>query len=192
MPNIELRKIDFKDVEDYINWFTVDTEWMLWDAPWETSFMDVDVIREKYHEYVTKVQQQPTYIIPNRFEIYLKSENRHIGWVSRYKIDDDYTYNTAGKKCAIGIDIPKKMYRGQGYGKEALMQFIVYLYEKKIHPIYIQTWSGNYRMIELAKWIGFKEVKRISQSREVRGHLYDALTFEIKASTIQELYDFLK
>ena len=43
--------------------------------------------------------------------------------------------------------------------------------------LYTQTWSGNLSMIALAEKVGFTEVGRIKDLREVRGEKYDALTF---------------
>ena len=31
-----LRDMTEQDIEDYVRWFTSDTEWGEWDAPWES------------------------------------------------------------------------------------------------------------------------------------------------------------
>ncbi|MBP5490257.1 MAG: hypothetical protein J6Y10_06625 [Lachnospiraceae bacterium] len=32
---VELRDMTERDIEDYVRWFTTETEWMKTDAPWE-------------------------------------------------------------------------------------------------------------------------------------------------------------
>ena len=43
----------------------------------------------------------------------------------------------------------------------------------------ISTWSGNKRMIKLAKKVGMKEEACIRQARIVEGQLYDAIKMGI-------------
>ena len=44
---------------------------------------------------------------------------------------------------------------------------------------YTQTWSGNQRMIGLARKLGFRESMRKPGLRRVRGTAYDGLTFRL-------------
>ena len=82
---------------------------------------------------------------------------------------------------AFGIDIPPQSCRGKGYGYEAFKAAIEYLASKGMKEIYTQTWSGNTRMIALAEKLGFREVCRKKDFREVRGEKFDGLTFVHKA-----------
>ena len=49
-----------------------------------------------------------------------------------------------------------------------------------LSALYCQTWSGNVRMINLARKLGFRECCRKPGLRRVRGAVYDGLTFELK------------
>ena len=60
------------------------------------------------------------------------------------------------------------------------MYQIVYLTEHGLKDIYIQTWSGNERMIALAKKLGFVEFKRKGGIRIVNEEKYDAITYIYK------------
>ena len=60
------------------------------------------------------------------------------------------------------------------------MYQIVYRTEHGLKDIYIQTWSGNERMIALAKKLGFVEFKRKGGIRIVNEEKYDAITYIYK------------
>lgn len=171
VKQVHLRPIQPKDIDDYIRWYTTETEWMNWDAPWEMEDpidMDDLIVRLK------KRMNNNSGVM----EIYLSS-GEHIGWVSSYYIDDDTT------KLAVGIDIPEVKYRSQGNGSKALEYWINYNFceEKQMEEVYTQTWSGNEPMIGLAKKLGFQEVTRKIGIRQVRGNSYDALTFKLKRNS---------
>ena len=55
-----------------------------------------------------------------------------------------------------------------------------YYFENGVNELYIQTWSGNVRMIRCAEKLGFAECDRDVGTREVDGQKYDGLTFKIK------------
>ena len=70
--------------------------------------------------------------------------------------------------------------RGKGYGYEAFRAAIEYLTEHGLKDIYTQTWSGNERMIALAKKLGFVEFKIKGGIRIVNGEKYYAITYIYK------------
>ena len=55
-----------------------------------------------------------------------------------------------------------------------------YLKEKGYQSVYTQTWSGNTPMLRVAEKLGFKEIARKKEHREVDGKTYDALTFQLE------------
>jgi RimJ/RimL family protein N-acetyltransferase len=179
--NIFLREFIEADIEDYIEWYTSCTEWMLWDAPWENEdneVFDEELFRQQKR---TLLENPNKKIIRSRLEICINNEAKtHIGWVSRYTINDNYHYTDEEEgKCAIGINLPDRNHRSKGYGKDAFVLFIQYLKFKGIQDIYTQTWSGNLRMIRLAERLGFEECNRYRDYRMVRGKTYDGLTFKL-------------
>lgn len=170
-----LRDMIESDIEDYVRWFTVETEWMHWDAPWEKGKTDEEAERLFWGGYYQAFRQKPDDRVRYKFEI--EADGRHIGWVSAYTGTD--FYDNPEETVAIGIDIPEKQDRGNGNGTQALLQFMDY-YRKLGHKrLLTQTWSGNLPMIAVAKKLGFTEVSRAVGVRTVNGKVYDALTFEI-------------
>lgn len=170
---ILLRDMAESDIEDYVRWFTAETEWMDWDAPWETGTSDETAERESWTAYYRKVKDRPDHALRWKFEI--EADGVHIGWVSAY---DDMEYFTPPEKdaLAVGIDIPEPARRGRGAGTAALRQFMDYYRALGRTVLYTQTWSGNTPMLALAEKLGFREVFRAKGVREVRGQRYDAVT----------------
>ena len=173
---IKLRDMLESDIENYVKWFTEDTEWGDWDAPWETFETDEASERTSWTEYYESVKDLPPDLVRWKFEI--ECDGVHIGWVSRY-FDLDYMENPENIP-AIGIDIPRGEYRKNGNGTEALKQFIEYLRQNGFSSVYTQTWSGNYPMIRVAEKLGFKEVFRLKDHRTVNGKNYDAVTYKLE------------
>jgi|GEM_PF-678192 len=162
--NIILRYIKESDIADYVKWTTTETEWMDWDAPWED---DEDDFVEMQKQNLEKEQN-----FYSKLEIET-IEGEHIGWVSNYDFDFE-----GEKVTGVGLDIPAPEHRGRGYGGVALAAYMAHLFAKE-DVLFTQTWSGNAPMLRLAEKLGFAEVRRIKNLRQVRGEIYDALTFAI-------------
>ena len=47
------------DIEDYVRWFTAETEWMDWDAPWENEETTPEAERESWTEYFERIKALP-------------------------------------------------------------------------------------------------------------------------------------
>ena len=164
--NIVLRPICAEDIDDYIRWITVETEWRNWDAPWRE--IDPDSFIQKRRDALNETTNTPT-----KLEIETNL-GEHIGWLNSSCSDDNMRRRT------IGIGIPSTSQRGKGYGKNALVLFMAYLFEQLPEDmLYIHTWPGNFPMIALAVKVGFAEVERIKDCHMVRGQKYNALTFSI-------------
>ncbi|MCI8632332.1 MAG: GNAT family N-acetyltransferase [Lachnospiraceae bacterium] len=181
--NIVLRDMIETDIEDYVRWFTQETAWSEYDAPWEAIETDEAEERQSWREYYESVKQLPDDLFRWKFEI--EYEGRHIGWVSAYSIDENYQWISAknikdGQTIyhAVGIDICESNIWGSGIGTNALRAFLEYCAEHGWDELYTQTWSGNGRMIRVAKKLGFVEWSRAVGTREVDGARYDGLTFK--------------
>jgi RimJ/RimL family protein N-acetyltransferase len=179
------------DILDYVSWFTKETEWMNWDAPWEKDIdIDEKVLYNRFRNRYIHIANTEYEQLRNKFEIIVNDENQtHIGWVSAYLIDDDFNFNIHGSKYAVGIDIPELKYRGKGYGYDALHTFMDYLFHKGVTELYLQTWSGNMKMIRLAHRLGFAEINRYENLRTVSGKTYDALTLKITKEAFGDKYE---
>jgi RimJ/RimL family protein N-acetyltransferase len=171
--NVVLKMMSHQDITDSIFWFTEDNEWMNWDAPWEKDepFDSKDYKKRKEHLIETRNIDD----FEPRLEIYY--ENIHIGWVSRYYINEAYEYDSKGKDIAIGIVIVNKKYRNLGLGYDAYQAYIKFLQKLGYKRVYTQTWSGNIPMVKLAHKVGFHLINRIKDCRMVDGVLYDSLTY---------------
>lgn len=194
--DIILRDFQESDIEKRIYWETTETEWQLWDAPWEyEGLTDAEKAEEleRYvqtmHGWVERYRQMPAEQKRYQFQIALNNEEQnYIGWVSTYDIDDDCCYTDNPGHCTVGIDIPEVAVRGNGYGYQALGMFIQYLLEHGETEIFTQTWSGNERMIHVAEKMGFEEYRRKPGIRTVRGRIYDGLTFKLDIDEFRRFY----
>ena len=169
---ITLRDMRQSDIENYVRWFTEETEWCNWDAPWEKEQTSEDAERASWTEYYESVRDLPNDVVRWKFEI--EYDGQHIGWVSRY-YDLGYMDNPENIP-AVGIDIPGLENRGKGVGEQALRLFMDYLHQHGCSSFYTQTWSGNTAMLRLAEKLGFREVCRKRDLRTVNGKAYDAVT----------------
>ncbi|KGX85595.1 GNAT family N-acetyltransferase [Pontibacillus litoralis] len=97
-----------------------------------------------------------------------------IGSVSSYWIDKHTNW------LETGIVIYDKKYWNGGYGTEAYKLWIDFLFEStKLHRLGMSTWSGNLRMIKVAKKIGMIEEARVRQARMVNDEYFDAIKMGI-------------
>lgn len=168
-----LREMKQTDIEDYVRWFTTETKWGSTDAPWEPFTGTVQEERENWTNYYEQMQKRSANTLCCRFEI--EVDGVHVGWISTYR--DMEWFAAPENGLAIGISIAQDGYRGKGYGRLALCKAIDYYRAKGLTCLYTQTWSGNEAMIALANKLGFKEIARKKEHREVAGKRYDALTF---------------
>lgn len=168
-----LQMMTHQDIEDSIYWFTVDKEWMNWDAPWEKddSFDANDYRKRKEHLIETRDLND----FEPRLEIYYNG--LHIGWISRYFINQDFEYDSNGSDIAIGIVIVDPKYRNIGLGYDAYTAYMDFIKSKGYTRVYTQTWSGNIPMVNLAHKTGFHLINRVKDCRMVDGVLYDAVTY---------------
>ena len=179
--NIVLRDMKESDIENYVRWFTRQTEWSKTDAPWEPIESSEETERTAWREYYESVKNLPDDVRRHKFEI--ECNGKHIGWVCSYLIDENYEWISKANQTAhlaIGIDICEPEAWGKGVGANALRAFIHYCFENGVDEIYTQTWSGNLRMLGCAKKLGFVECNRNISACEVDGRKYDALTFKLE------------
>ncbi|WMM27012.1 GNAT family protein [Tissierella sp. MB52-C2] len=191
-----LRDYIITDIEDDIRWMTTEVQWHDWDAPWEAEEQllkfNPDEFREKQIKRLKKVRSSG--ILRTSFEICTK-DGVHIGGCNSYLIDDKYEWipNTKDNKGyrTLGIDICEKSYWNKGFGTQVLVALINYYIDHEINEIYTQTWSGNHRMVNLAKRIGFVECECLENSVLVRGNMYDGLTFKLDMDRYKDFYNRL-
>ena len=189
--DIVLRDYRESDIEDDIRWSTVETEWALWDAPWEMEEELASFNAQKFREEQLEKLKKPRQGF--RWSLELDTaEGVHIGGVNAYLIDESFQWipkAEPGRKSfpALGIEINESAYWGKGFGSQALAAYVRYFLDNGREELYLQTWSGNIRMVRCAEKLGFVECSRIAGLRCVRGAVYDGLTFRLDAERFQEL-----
>lgn len=169
--DVYLRDLIKEDVDTYIRWNTVETEWMKWDAPWEKAVTDPVKIRARFMERLAKPKTE----LRRRLNICYK-DGSLIGTVNCYYIDINK------ERLAVGIDIRESSYWGKGLGKQALQLWLAYLFNvTEEASLFTETWSGNFRMIGLARSVGFYELvdERKLNYRLVNGEPVHGLTFKL-------------
>ncbi|MDM5186080.1 GNAT family protein [Bacillus sp. DX4.1] len=110
--------------------------------------------------------------VPDALVIFVGDEL--IGTVSSYWVDKHTNW------LETGIVIYDKEYWNGGYGTEAYKLWIDFLFRfTELHRLGMSTWSGNLRMMKVAKKLGMKEEARIRQARMVNGEYFDAVKMGI-------------
>ncbi len=176
--NIVLRDLTERDIPDRIRWLTEETAWGDWDAsdePMEP--IAPQICRAELLKAVREATAKPDN--EHRWQFEADAYGVHIGRVNTYCIDVDYRWVKDGKHNALGIDICESSYWNRGLGRQILAALIQYHLDAGIRELYLQTWSGNLRMIHVAESLGFAECNRITGNRAVRGGVYDTITFRL-------------
>ena len=184
-----LRDFIESDIDDRILWETVEKEWQDWDALWkrdEDNF-NVEAYIERKIKYLSNRVDNDK--LRYGFEICIRENNKHIGWINAYLTDNDYNFSHKGTNFTIGIAIPPLSERGKGYATDSWVTYIKYLIKNGIYDIYTQTWSGNFRVLGLISKLGFTEINREIECREVNKKLYDGLTFKLNIEHYKKFCD---
>ena len=181
-----LRDYQESDIDDELFWNTGHHPWMDWDAPWEgVEQSEPEQFRADRLAFIAAEKSTP------RWRLQIEVDGARIGSVNAYRIGEDYDdvsrEEAKTKKWyrAVGIVIQDDRYWGRGYGTIALEAWLSYLLEHDVPELYLQTWSGNERMIHVAEKLGFVECSRRIGLREWQGNRYDALTFRLDVPAFQ-------
>ncbi len=176
--SVHLRDFSPEDIEALVRWWTTERAWMDWDAPWEEEPADEEKARRDWEYKLAR----PPFLPRHRLMICLP-DNTPVGRVNLYGIDNN------PDRPALGIDIHESKFWGQGLGKEAFALWADYVFrEHRPDRLFCETWSGNERMLRIAARLGFKEVRRRRDLRQVRGKRYDALRLKAERVDFERLF----
>lgn len=85
-------------------------------------------------------------------------------------------FNIPAQSAALFIVLGAKTCWGKGYGTDALITFIRFLFSQwNLRRISLDTWDGNLRAIKVYEKIGFKREGRLREARFVLGQYHDAI-----------------
>ncbi|KFM99111.1 N-acetyltransferase [Bacillus clarus] len=140
---IRLRKFSEGDIPTYYHWRN-DSEVM------NTTSLNLDTYSfQEIEQFCQQFIHSPT---SKSYIIEQKATSLPIGITSLIHIDP----HNRNAECMI--DIGKKDYWGQGYGKEALTLLLNYAFlELNLHRISLRVFSFNDRAIKLYKSLGFQQ-----------------------------------
>ena len=190
--DVILRDVVESDIDDWVRWNTVDTEWMDWDGP----DLECDPFDEmQFRKESIQQIRNPNKDFRHFFELDA-ADGTHLGMVSSYPTgagfehlnwkeaqDSERFYHT------LGIVICESCHWSRGIGTQALTAFCKYHIDHGITQLRLQTWSGNIRMVRCAQRIGFVECNRFVGNRHIRGEVFDGLTFQLD---LDKFHKFLK
>lgn len=171
--NLKGRRITLRDFIEadiatlwYWQYECSDPEWVQWYTPYKP------IVKSTWDEFYTEqlweIEEALKREIPSKLAI--EADGKLIGFVRRYWIDKNTNW------LNIGICIYDPAYWSGGYGTEAFQLWIDYLFrEMDIVRLGIATWSGNERMVKLAKKLGMKHEGRIRKARLINGQYYDSI-----------------
>ena len=182
---IKLRPFTKSDIDDYIRWNTIETEWMEWDAPWEKTDFNIEEFRKSS---LLSLQKNKSMSIYRSREIEIINTGEHIGRINSYNIDENYEYTKEDKNLTIGIGIYNPKNRKQGYATEAWLLHINCLLDNGKENIYTQTWSGNYPVQGLFIKLGFELINTNKAYQTVKGKEVDGLTFKLNKDKFRVVF----
>jgi RimJ/RimL family protein N-acetyltransferase len=166
---IVLRDITLEDVERIYYWKyeAEDREHLNWNGPYKPlQQMTLEEFRES--QFAAKLAMVGTDAA--RFTLGIEVDGELIGTVGRYWVSEETMWFDSG------IVIFDSRYWSGGYGTEAFQMWVDYLFTHvDTVRVGISTWSGNFRMIGLARKVGMIEEARIRKARIVRGEYYDSV-----------------
>jgi RimJ/RimL family protein N-acetyltransferase len=142
--------------------------WWRLESPWEGPPTRADLRR--IPAQVRTLARERT-LPPTRMVIETRA-GRPIGTVTRYWADERTAW------LEVGVGIYHQRHWGRGYGREALALWVDYLFETlPLRRIGLRTWSGNPRMVRLARRLGFAQEARFRDAYHAGGRAYDRLAF---------------
>ena len=142
--------------------------WWRWDAPWEGR-PTPDELKRIPSRIAVLVREAAS--PPRRMIIETRTASP-VGSVSRYWVDERTNW------MEVGIGIYEARQWNKGYGSEALALWIDHLFQvMPLRRVGLRTWSGNYRMIRLARRLGFRQEATFRDAYATAQRVYDRIAF---------------
>ncbi|MDD2431781.1 MAG: GNAT family protein [Firmicutes bacterium] len=174
---IKIRPISLEDVPQFVKWWN-DGELMA-----SVGFSrGLGVTEAKLYDDFNEEISDPSSLRERRRYVVLdKVNDLPIGELVYGQLD------LAENKCRIGIKICELSYQGKGFGKDALVTFILFLFNHfDLQKIEIDTLADNLRAYSLYKKVGFRETKKESKFwQDPDGIWHDVIFMEMEKPEFQ-------
>lgn len=181
---VVLRDMRLADIDDHVRWFCTPMDWQRWDAPWENTAVLPNPARKRGR--LLRNLRQPLREPRVFFEIE-GPDGTHLGWTNRYRTGPER------ERVAIGIALPDLERGGAGVGTTAFALHAAYRFARDgLDTLHAETWSGNLRMIGLARRVGFEDCGRDPGSCLVRGRAFDGLDFLLRREALRRSCPWLE
>jgi len=173
-PNIILRELEIKDLEDYLYWNHPLRKFHKFNGPYYRKRSE-DELREYVDNLRKLIIQGEENVLKDKKIIANKDTDEIIGQVNWYWKSKETLW------MEIGIVIFNENYWGKGIGYTALRMWIDEVFSQNLELIRLglTTWSGNERMMNLAKKLGFKKEAVYRKARIVDKQYYDSVSYGI-------------
>ncbi|MDP5274858.1 GNAT family N-acetyltransferase [Chengkuizengella axinellae] len=163
-----LRDLTLNDIKSIYDWtyLAKDREHLKWNAPYH------DVKPMSYEQFLIQEQEHLNRVNTERVrnKLVIEADGKLIGRVGWYWVDE-----TTNWLCN-GLVIFDSNYWSGGYGTDAFEMWTNFIFENmNVARVGISTWSGNERMIRLARKVGMVEEGCIRKARIVKGKYYDSI-----------------
>jgi len=157
----KIRPMELADLDILQKWFN-DQEINLWSSggwPLNTMFSN-DILEDKLF---TDPSERHRYMI-------LNDHDEAIGTIG---FDE---FNIPARSASLFITLGEKNFWGQGYGTDALIVFVKFLFNQwNLHRLTVDTWDGNERAIKTYQKVGFQIEGRQKEARYVLGQYHDSI-----------------
>ncbi len=172
--DIILRELQISDLDDYLKWKNPSREFHKFNGPYYKIESEKE-LEELVDNFRKKLLQNKRNVLECKKIIANKKTNEIIGEVNWYWKSEETFW------MEIGLVIFNENYWGKGIGAKVLKMWTTEIFKKrpKLVRLGLSTWSGNDRMIGLAKKLGFKEEARFRKARIVDDRYYDSVSYGI-------------
>ena len=156
-----IRPIEDDDIDSFYQWYN-DQEVNLWSSgAWPlNTLLSKDQIAEKFLDGS-----------PDTYRYAILAENDLLIGTTGFK-----EVNIPSRSATLFVVIGDKTYWGKGYGTDALITFVSFLFTQwNFHRISLDTWDENIRAIKAYEKVGFKIEGRLREARFVLGNYHDVI-----------------
>jgi len=161
-----LRALEKSDLPKVWEWLNDEEVMWFWGEPFNTqSLAELEQWFARLQEPAGSSSKQ--FIIENE-------EGTPIGRTFYENLD------TKHRKTEVGIQLGEKEYWGKGYGTDAMITFLDYLFnELRLHRVYLRVQSYNTRALKSYEKCGFVQEGTLRDNTFTQGKYYDDLAMSI-------------